>query len=114
MTTKPNDVGIKPMAENKTKPNDANIHESTASGVNDAQRAGCQLVVDLPCEGAKQKALLAKLGEHKMSKARLYFKQLADLDTSVLVQLIANPVAEVRKWPGEVRNGPHVARLLLR
>jgi len=35
-----------------------------------------------------------------MSKACLYFKQLADLDLSVLENLIANSVAEVKKRHG--------------
>jgi len=44
--------------------------------------------------------LLAKLGKHKMSKACLYFKRLADLDKSVLEQLVANSIAETkRRYP---------------
>ena len=61
---------------------------------------GRELVLYLLCEGARQKALLARLGKHKMSKACLYFKQLADLDLSVLENLIANSVAEVKKRHG--------------
>ncbi len=45
----------------------------------------------------KQKALLTKLGKHKMGKSCLYFKQLADLDKSVLEQLVASSVAGVRQ-----------------
>src|SRR5262245_64481664 len=58
---------------------------------------GRELVVYLVAESERQKALLSKLGKHKMSKACLYFKQLADLDKSVLKQLVANSVAEVKR-----------------
>jgi hypothetical protein len=58
---------------------------------------GRELVVYLLCEGPRQRALLAKLGKHKMSKSCLYFKQLADVDLSVLEQLLASSVAEVKR-----------------
>ena len=58
---------------------------------------GRELVVYLLAEGDKQKVLLARLGKHKMTKSCLYFKQLADLDKSVLVQLIARSVAEAKR-----------------
>ena len=58
---------------------------------------GRELVVYLVAEGDRQKALLAKLGKHKMTKSCLYFKQLSDLDKSVLEQLIAGAVAEVKR-----------------
>src|SRR5436190_1257724 len=45
---------------------------------------GRELVVYLMAEGEKQRALLSKLGKHSMGKSCLYFKQLADLDRSVL------------------------------
>jgi hypothetical protein len=61
---------------------------------------GRELVVYLSCEGAKQKSLLTKLGKHKMSKSCLYFKQLADLDVSVLEQLVVNSIAETEKRYG--------------
>lgn len=38
-------------------------------------------------------ALLGKLGKHRTSKACLYVKRLADVDTSVLQKLIAGSVA---------------------
>ena len=71
---------------------------------------GRELVVYLVAEGDKQKSLLSKLGKHKMGKACLYFKRLADLDRSVLEQLVANSVAQtaalrvVRRQPA---GGPH-------
>jgi len=58
---------------------------------------GRELVVYVDAEGDRQKSLLSKLGKHKMGKVCLYFKQLADLDKSVLEQLVANSVAEVRQ-----------------
>lgn len=61
---------------------------------------GRELVVYLVAEGDKQKSLLSRLGKHKMGKSCLYFKQLADLDKSVLEQLVANSVAEVRQRYG--------------
>jgi Domain of unknown function (DU1801) len=61
---------------------------------------GRELVMYLLAEDDKQKALLAKLGKHKMGKSCLYFKRLADLDKSVLEQLVANSVADVRQRYG--------------
>ena len=56
---------------------------------------GRELVVYLDAEGEKQKALLSKIGRHKLGKSCLHFKRLADLDTSVLEQLVAGSVAQV-------------------
>ena len=61
---------------------------------------GRELVVYLLAEDDRQKSLLSKLGKHKMGKVCLYFKQLADLDKSVLKQLVTNSVAEVRRCHG--------------
>ncbi len=61
---------------------------------------GRELVVYLVAEGDKQKSLLAKLGKHKMGKTCLYFKQLSDLDKSVLKQLVSNSAAAVRRGSG--------------
>ncbi len=58
---------------------------------------GKELVVYLIAENPKQVDLLAKLGKHKMGKACLYFKRLADLDIKALEALIAGSVAEVRR-----------------
>ena len=62
---------------------------------------GRDLVVYLMAEGKEGQALLSKLGRHKMGKSCLYFRSLADLDTSVLEQLVAASVAEVRRRYGE-------------
>ena len=56
-----------------------------------------ELVVYLTAESKEQAALLAGLGKHKMGKSCLYFKRLADLDTSVLEKLVAGSVAEVKR-----------------
>lgn len=61
---------------------------------------GRELVVYLDCEEGERSSLLARLGKHKMSKACLYFKQLADLDKSVLEQLVTTSVAEVKRRYG--------------
>lgn len=61
---------------------------------------GRELVVYLVAEGEQQRGLLSRLGKHKMGKACLYFKRLADLDKSVLEQLVIGSVAEVRRRYG--------------
>ena len=61
---------------------------------------GRELVVYLEAEGPEQRSLLSKLGKHKMTKSCLYFKRLDELDKSVLEQLVANSVAEVRRRYG--------------
>jgi hypothetical protein len=61
---------------------------------------GRELVVYLVAEDAEQRSLLSRLGRHKIGKSCLYFKRLADLDRSVLEQLVAGSVAEVRRRHG--------------
>ena len=65
---------------------------------------GRDLVLYLLVDTNRQKALLSKLGKHKMGKVCLYFKQLADLDTSVLERLVAGSIAEVRRRHGWVHS----------
>ena len=60
---------------------------------------GREMVVYLDCE-ASANALLPKLGKHKMGKSCLYFKQLADLDASILEQLIASSIAQIKSRYG--------------
>lgn len=43
-----------------------------------------------------QKALLARLGKHKMGKACLSIRRLSDIDMGVLEQLVAGSVEAVR------------------
>lgn len=51
-------------------------------------------------EGAAQKKLLARLGKHRMAKACLYVRRMADIDIKVLRELIAGSIAAVRKHYG--------------
>lgn len=60
---------------------------------------GRELVIYL-AEQDERRALLSKLGPHKMSKTCLYFKRLTDLDRSVLEKVIAGSVAEMRRRYG--------------
>lgn len=61
---------------------------------------GRELVLYLSVDSEEQQALLARLGKHKMGKSCLYFKQLAELDSSALQQLIAGSIAELRQRYG--------------
>ena len=56
---------------------------------------GRELVVYVAAEEKEQRALRSKLGKHKMGKSCLYFKRLADLDKTVLEQLVASSVRGV-------------------
>ena len=60
---------------------------------------GRELVIYL-AEQEDRKALLSKLGRHRMSKCCLYVKRLADLNRSVLESLVAGSVAEMRRRYG--------------
>ena len=64
---------------------------------------GRELVVYLLPEGEEQRALLSRLGKHRMGKSCLYFKRLADLDKTALERLVANSVAEVKRRYGTSR-----------
>ena len=55
------------------------------------------LTIYIMSGSAAQKRLLAKLGKHKVSKACLYVRRLADIDMDVLRELIANSMAAVRQ-----------------
>lgn len=61
---------------------------------------GRELVVYLVTEGEKQQSLLRKVGTHRIGKSCLYFKRLADLDTSVLEKLVVGSISEVRRRYG--------------
>jgi hypothetical protein len=58
---------------------------------------GRELVVYLLAEGEKQRALLSKLGKHRMSKSCLYFKQLDDIDRSTLEKLVVASIADIKR-----------------
>ena len=62
---------------------------------------GRELVIYLIPKGDEQKSLLSRLGPHKMGKSCLYFKRLADLDRTVLEELVAGSVASLgRRYGG--------------
>lgn len=61
---------------------------------------GRELVVYVSCEGDKQRLLLSKLGKHRLTKSCLYFKQLADLDLSVLEKVVVESISEVKQRYG--------------
>jgi Domain of unknown function (DU1801) len=61
-----------------------------------AARKG-EISVYLVASGPSQQKLLARLGKHKMGKACLSIKRLAELDLKVLEQLVAESYAEVHR-----------------
>lgn len=61
-----------------------------------ASRKG-DLSVYLVAESPEQSALLARLGRHKMGKACLYLRRLADVDPAVLRALLTASVAETKR-----------------
>ena len=62
---------------------------------------GRELVVYVSADSDEQKARLARLGKHKMGKSCLYFKRLADLDASVLEELVVASREELKRRYGE-------------
>lgn len=56
--------------------------------------------VYLACDFPEQGALLARLGRHKMGKACLSIRRLADVDVAVLEQLVARSVAAIHQRYG--------------
>jgi hypothetical protein len=61
---------------------------------------GRELVVYLVAEGKAQRALLSRLGKHRMTRSCLYFRQLADLDRSALETLVKGSIAGVKRRHG--------------
>lgn len=57
---------------------------------------GRDLVVYLTPASDGHRALLARLGPHRMGKSCLYFRRLSDLDKSVLERLVAGSVRAAR------------------
>ncbi len=68
--------------------------ESCATGF--AARKG-DISVYLVAEGPSQQELLARLGKHKMGKACLSIKRLAEVDLKVLEQVVSESYAEVHR-----------------
>ena len=62
---------------------------------------GRELVVYVSADSDEQKARLARLGKHKMGKSCLYFKRLADVDASVLEELVVASREELKRRYGE-------------
>ena len=75
---------------------------------------GRELVVYLVPEGREQEALLSKLGKHKMGKSCLYFKRLADLDKTILQELVANSMLDVTRRYGAGRRTGAVRHAAIR
>jgi hypothetical protein len=61
---------------------------------------GRDLAIYLVAAGEQQAQLLQQLGKHKMAKACLYIKRLADVDIAVLQQLVINAITEVQRRYG--------------
>ena len=61
---------------------------------------GRELVVYLVTEGEEQRSLLSKVGKHRIGKWCLYFKQLSDLDKSVLEKLVVGSIADAKRRYG--------------
>ncbi|HKS06914.1 MAG TPA: DUF1801 domain-containing protein [Gemmatimonadaceae bacterium] len=61
---------------------------------------GRDLVVYVLADEDKLKPQLAKLGKHRMGKSCLYFRQLADLDKSVLERIVSESIADVKRRYG--------------
>ena len=64
---------------------------------------GRDIVVYLSADDDAQRALLARLGRHSMGKSCLYVRRLADLDLTVLDQLVAGSVAGIERRHGLAR-----------
>jgi hypothetical protein len=56
-----------------------------------------ELVLYVLVGAPQQDALLARLGKHKTGKVCLYIRRLSDIDLTVLEQLIAESLAEMRR-----------------
>ncbi len=74
----------------------ASGREGDACATGFSSRKG-DISVYLSAGGAEQEALLALLGRHKMGKACLYIRSLADVDLAILERLVAGSVAEIKR-----------------
>ena len=61
---------------------------------------GRELVIYLVAEDGEQKALLSRLGRHKMGKSCLYIRKLADIDMKILEQLVAASLSQLKNRHG--------------
>lgn len=55
-----------------------------------------------PDSKARAESLLARLGKHRMGKACLYVKRLADIDLGVLAELIELSVTRLKQEYGQI------------
>lgn len=76
----------------------ASGHEGDAPLAGFASRKG-DISIYLNCDTPARAALLAKLGRHKMGKACLYVRRLADVDLDVLASLVRESIAGTRSTP---------------
>lgn len=75
-------------------------HEGDMCRIGFAPRKA-ELVLYVLGDVPDQEALLARLGKHRTGKGCLYVKTLADVDSSVLEELVAASLAANReRWPG--------------
>ena len=76
----------------------ASGHEGTSCIVGFSPRKGDITIYLLAgYEDVKTKALLAKLGKHRIGKACLYIRRLAEVQLPILEELVTRSVAEVRR-----------------
>jgi hypothetical protein len=75
----------------------ASGHEGDACVVGFSSRKGdISVYLMAGDDDGERGALLARLGRHKMGKACLYLRRLADVDQAVLEALVTRSVAETR------------------
>ena len=74
-------------------------HSGTACRTGFSSRAR-EISIYLVASGPAQGELLKKLGKHKMGKACLYVRRLADIDLEVLRSLIQDSLAALRQRHG--------------
>jgi hypothetical protein len=76
------------MAGNKTKATKSSVAQYVAAIDDEKRRRDCKALIKLMS------------GEHKMAKACLYVRRLADIDMEVLRQLVENSIVAIRKRYG--------------
>jgi hypothetical protein len=77
----------------------ASGHQGTSCLTGFSSRKG-DISIYLVAGGPNQAARLAKLGKHKMGKACLYVRRLADVDLTVLEEIVRESVDEVQRRHG--------------
>lgn len=77
----------------------ANGKRGTSCRTGFSSRKG-DISIYLVAQGHRQERLLGKLGRHRMGKACLYVRSLADVDLGVVEALIVDSLAELRRRYG--------------